>query len=419
MPEQAFVKRALRVAATTALVAGALGLSADPQGGLRLSSALAQEAVRAEVAKPLQQASELLKANRAKDALAKVRDAEAVPNRNAQENLLIERMRGAAAHRAGETQVAIKAYESVLASGRASAAEQGQIAAALAHLYAQNKDWSRAREWAQKAKQQGANAADMDKLLAYISSQSGDFAAIARDAQASIEAAEKAGRRPEENDLLALADAQRRTNNVAGQTATLEKLVAYYPKKEYWAAVLGRLPGKSGFSGRLSLDVDRLRREAKLLEKTEEYVEFAQLALQAGQAAEAKAALDEGFARGLLGKGPEAERQNRLRALATQRAADAPAALKAAEAEAGNDGNALVRIGMGYVGLGQYDKGIALIQKGLASSNLKYPEEARLHLGIAYLRAGNRAKANETFRSVKGTDGSADLARLWMRVPTG
>jgi hypothetical protein len=419
MPEQAFVKRALRVAAATALAAGALGLSADPQGGLRLSSAFAQEAVRAEVAKPLQQASDLLKANRAKDALAKVRDAEAVPNRNAQENLLIERMRGAAAHRAGETQVAIKAYESVLASGRASATEQGQIAAALAHLYAQNKDWSRAREWAQKAKQQGANAADMDKLLAYISSQSGDFAAIARDAQASIEAAEKAGRRPEENDLLALADAQRRTNNVAGQTATLEKLVAYYPKKEYWAAVLGRLPGKSGFSGRLSLDVDRLRREAKLLEKTEEYVEFAQLALQAGQAAEAKAALDEGFARGLLGKGPEAERQNRLRALANQRAADAPAALKAAEAEAGNDGNALVRIGMGYVGLGQYDKGIALIQKGLASGNLKHPEEARLHLGIAYLRAGNRAKANETFRSVKGTDGSADLARLWMRVPTG
>jgi GH24 family phage-related lysozyme (muramidase) len=39
-----------------------------------------------------------------------------------------------------------------------------------------------------------------------------------------------------------------------------------------------------------------------------------------------------------------------------------------------------------------------------------------LHLGIAYLRAGNRAKANEAFRSVKGTDGAADLARLWTRV---
>jgi hypothetical protein len=39
-----------------------------------------------------------------------------------------------------------------------------------------------------------------------------------------------------------------------------------------------------------------------------------------------------------------------------------------------------------------------------------------LHLGIAYLRAGNKAKANEAFRGVKGTDGAADLARLWTRV---
>ncbi len=80
------------------------------------------------------------------------------------------------------------------------------------------------------------------------------------------------------------------------------------------------------------------------------------------------------------------------------------------------DGNALVRIGMAYTGLGQYDKGIALMQKGIAKGGMKHPEDARLHLGIAYLRAGNKAKANETLRGVKGTDGAADLARLWTRV---
>ena len=71
---------------------------------------------------------------------------------------------------------------------------------------------------------------------------------------------------------------------------------------------------------------------------------------------------------------------------------------------------------MAYTGLGQYDKGIALMQKGLAKPGLKNPEDARLHLGIAYLRAGNRTKAVETLRAVKGTDGAADLARLWTRV---
>ena len=71
---------------------------------------------------------------------------------------------------------------------------------------------------------------------------------------------------------------------------------------------------------------------------------------------------------------------------------------------------------MAYSGLGQFDKGIALIQQGIAKGGHKHVDDARLHLGIAYLRAGNKAKANEAFRSVKGTDGPAYLARLWTRV---
>lgn len=411
------LRRKIRLTAMATACIAAFGLHFDAGRGLGVPSAHAQStALRAEVGKPLQQAAELLKANRAKDALAKVREADAVANKTPAEQLTIERMRGAAAARAGETQTAIRAFEAVLASGKLGQTEQAQTAAQLAFLYSQAKDWNRTREWAQKAKQQGASAADMDKLLAYVNAQTGDYAAIARDAQAGIEAAEKAGRRPEENDLLTLADAQRRTGNNAGQMATLEKLVAHYPKQEYFAAVLSRIQGKPGFSGRLALDVDRLKRQTKTLDKAEEYVELAQLALQDSQAAEGKAVLDEGFSRGLLGQGAEAERQKRLLALATQRAADAPKMLAEAEAEA-KDGNALVRIGMGYSGLGQHDKAIALIQKGIARGDLRNPEDAKLHLGIAYLRAGNKAKAAEAFRSVKGTDGTADLARLWLRAP--
>jgi tetratricopeptide (TPR) repeat protein len=378
------------------------------------SAHLAHAQLRPEVGKPLQQAADYLKAGRAKEALAKVREADAVTNKTPAEQLTVDRMRGAAAARAGEPQTAIKSFESAMATGKLSPGEQAQTAEQLAHLYSQVKDWNKSREWAQKAKQLGGNAADLDKLLAYVNSQSGDFAAIARDAQAAIEAAEKAGRRPDEADLLRLSDALRRTGNNAGQSAVLEKLVSNYPKQEYWAIVLGRIQSKPGFSGRLTFDVMRLRRETKTLETAEDYVEMTQLALQNGQAAEAKAVIDEGFARGIVGKGAEA--QKRLQALAAQRAADAPRDLAQAAAESTGDANALVRIGMAYTGLGQYDKGIALIQQGIAKGGHKHVDDARLHLGIAYLRAGNRAKANEAFRSVKGTDGAADLARLWTRV---
>jgi tetratricopeptide (TPR) repeat protein len=383
---------------------------------LTASAHLAHAQLRPEVGKPLQQAADYLKAGRAKEALAKVREADAVANKTPAEQLTVDRMRGAAAARAGEPQTAIKSFESAMASGKLSAAEQAQTAEQLAHLYSQVKDWNKAREWAQKAKQLGGNAAELDKLLAYVNSQSGDFAAIARDAQAAIEAAEKAGRRPDEADLLRLSDALRRSGNNAGQSAVLEKLVSNYPKQEYWAIVLGRIQSKPGFSGRLTFDVMRLKRETKTLETAEDYVEMTQLALQNGQAAEAKAVIDEGFARGIVGKGAEAERQKRLQALAAQKAADAPRDLAQAAAESASDANALVRIGMAYTGLGQHDKGIALIQQGIAKGGHKHVDDARLHLGIAYLRAGNRAKANEAFRSVKGTDGAADLARLWTRV---
>ena len=77
---------------------------------------------------------------------------------------------------------------------------------------------------------------------------------------------------------------------------------------------------------------------------------------------------------------------------------------------------------MGYSGLGQHDKAIALIQQGVTllqqgqSKGKGRLDEANLHLGIAYLRAGQKAKSAQAFKAVVGTDGAADLARLWTRV---
>ena len=54
------------------------------------------------------------------------------------------------------------------------------------------------------------------------------------------------------------------------------------------------------------------------------------------------------------------------------------------------------------------------MEQGIAKGGLKRPEDGKLHLGIAYLQAGNRAKASQVLRSVGGTDGTAELARLWL-----
>ena len=376
------------------------------------------QALRPEVGKPLQQAYDLIKAGKGKEALAKVREAEAAPNKTAAESLQIDRMKAAAAQRAGDSGAAIQALESLYAKG--PAAEQGQVAEQLASTHAAAKNNAKASEWVQKAQAAGNNSATLKQLQAYLQGASGDFSAVAKEAAAAVSAAEQAGRKPDEADLLRLADAQQRTGNSAGQAATLEKLLFNYPKKDYWAIYLSRLQRKSGFSDRFSLDVMRLKLATGSLTRTEDFMEMAQLALQAGYPAEGKAIVDKGFAAGVLGTGAEAERHKRLRILADKQEAEGKASIdqRAATAVAAKDGNDLVQIGYAYATMGQADKGIPLIEQAIAKGGLKRPEDAKLRLGQALLQSGakHKSKAVQTLRSVQGTDGAADLGRLWALV---
>jgi hypothetical protein len=373
------------------------------------------QGLRAEVGKPLQQASELLKAGKAKEALAKVREADAVGGKTAAEQLTIDRMKAAAAQRAGDMGTAIQALEGI--AGKAGGAELGQVAEQLASAYAQQRNNGKASEWLAKAVAAGNNSANVRQLQSYLQSASGDYGAIAKEAAAAVSGAEQAGRRPEEGDLLRLADAQQRTGNNAGYSNTLEKLLAYYPKKDYWNAHLARLPRKPGFGDRFALDVMRLRLASGTLTKTEDFMEMAQLSLQAGLPSEGRRIVEQGYKAGLLGTGAEAARHQRLKDLAVKQEGELKAAIagQATEAAAGKDGNDLVKVGFAYVSLGEVDKGIDLIEKGIAKGGLKRADDAKLRLGMAQLQSAKlKAKATQTLRGVGGTDGAADIARLWL-----
>ena len=400
----------IRVLTTTLLAAG---LCLGATGGV-----LAQ-GIRPEVGKPLQQASDLLKAGRAREALAKVREAESIGGRNAAEQVLIDRMKGAAAQRTGDNATAIAAFESAMASGRLSGSEQAQIAESLAFAYSQQKNWGKTTEWANRARQAGGSSAQLNQLIAYVQSQSGDYAQIFRDAQAQVNAAEQAGRRPGEDDLLRVADAAKRLGNNAAYSSALEKLVLYYAKKDYWSAHLASLQRKPGFADRLGLDVMRLRFANGLITKTDEFMEMAQLALQAGVPVEAKSIVDKGYAAGALGVGEQAERHKRLKDLVTKQLAESAAAIAkdASDAAAQKEGNDLVKAGTVYASMGQTGKAVELIEQGIAKGGLKRPDDAKLRLALALVQSPKtRAKGLQMLRSIGGSDGTADVAKLYAVV---
>jgi hypothetical protein len=371
----------------------------------------AQDSVRPEIGKPLQAAQDLIKAGKYKDALAKLRETDAVANRTQYETYFVDRMRASAAAGAGDEATAAKAFEAVLASGRLQGAEKLQILEAAAGSAYRAKDYSKAIEWSQRYFKEGGSSANMSNLQTSAHYLSGDYAGVVRDMQQKVQAVERAVPVVDESTLRMLAASYAKLGDDAGYTNTLEKLLIHHPKKDYWADMLARVQNKPGFADRLALDVYRLQMATDTLDESAQYLEMAQLALHRGLPAEAKKVIDAGYAAGKLGSGPEAERHKRLREMANKQTLEDEKAL--ATEVIGRHADALVNSGEVHVTLGRVDQGIELIEQGIAKGGLKRAEDAKLHLGLAYLRNGNRDKAIETFKTVRGTDGSADLARLW------
>ena len=392
-----------------------LRLALAGAASLALCTVGAQETVRPEIGKALQSANELIKAGKYKEALAKVRDADAVNGKTANESFVVERMRIAAASGAGEVDTAAKSFEVLSSSGKVSPADKARMAESIAGGYYRAKDYAKAMQWSQRYFKEGGTSGSIRTLLIQSQYLSGDFSGAAKELVAEVQASEKGGTPPAEDRLKLLLNAALQNKDNITYVYAVEKLVTYYPKKEYWVDLLSRMQRKPNFSDRFVLDAYRLSLATGSMTAANDYMEMAQLALQAGLPAEAKQVVDKGFTANVLGAGAEAERHKRLRDLVAKKLDEAKAAQADSEKQASADkeGTALVNIGFNQVFAGQTAKGLGMMQQGIAKGSLKRPEDAKLHLAIAQLVAGDNAKAQAALKTVGGTDGAADLARLW------
>src|SRR3989454_6762364 len=387
------------------------------------ASALAQEpgagvqTVRPEVGKPIQAAIELLKSKKGKEALAKVREAQAVGDRTPYENYLIERVLGQSAAAAGEPSIAARAFENVATSPASPEGERRQFLAAAASQHYLMKNYAKTAELAARYFRDGGTEKSVRTIYVQALYLGNDFAGAAKELMKDLEADERDNKAPTEEQSQLLANSCSKIKDAACYGKAMEMLVAHYPKREYWLSVIYGIATRPGFSERLALDVARIKLETGTMRSADEDLDAAQLALQDGFPMEAVRIIDKGYASGILGTGPEAARHKRLKDMAARNLAEDKKALARgdeSQSVAGKDGRALFNEGFNYVLLGKPEQGLALMEKGIRDAKaFRRLDHAKLELGYAYHLAGQNQKAIQVLKTVQGADGAAALSRLW------
>lgn len=418
LPHRASLVLALALLATVGLAGPAAAQNAP--GAATAASAPASapaEGVRPALFGPLTAAQQLLGEQRHADALARLKEADAVPNPTPYEIFVTERLRLAAALGVPDLAQAEQALQRLTPLGRTPPAERAQFVQALLGAHYRAKSYPRAAAWARELRQDPAASPAMRTQAQHLLPQAlylaQDYAGAAAELIAERQAAEAAGQVPAEDRLRLLASSQAQRKDLPGYLAAMEGLVRHHPSKAHWSELIGRITAAEDFAERLLLDALRLKAVvAGGLDEADDLLTLAEMAQQAGQSIEARRWVQQGYASGRLGSGAQAAAHAKLRDAVQRSAADDEATLR--KGPAAKEAVALASWGQSYIAAGQVERGLAMMEEALAKGGLKRAEDLRLRLGAAYAQAGRTDAAVRHLQAVQGSDGTAALARLWL-----
>jgi hypothetical protein len=375
-----------------------------------------ENAVPPAFATPFNAAQELLKAGNGAEAIAKLKELDALPDQTPYEKYLILRVRAPAEYSANDAVNAAVDFEALLSNAFLPAADRLPLLKALATIQYTSEQYPKASVAIQRYLDAGGDDAQLRDLLPQTFYLAKDFAGAAKAYQAQVDATYAAGKVPSEKTLRLLASSYSQASDDAGYLATLERLAVAYPKKDYWKELVSRaLHVDNKMSDRVYIDGYRLKAAVFGDVADSERISYANLALRVGYPAEAKRVLDDGTARKAIPAADLGEAA-KMRDQATRLAAQDKAQRGANEtaAKAGKDGNALASQGLLETLEGDAAAGAALLEQGVAKGGLKTPEEVKLHLGYAQFRAGRTADALATFKTVAPAGATGAMAHVWV-----
>ncbi|HEX2584548.1 MAG TPA: tetratricopeptide repeat protein [Steroidobacteraceae bacterium] len=381
-------------------------------------SAAEKREVTQKVGKPLQEAQAFISKKQFEEALKKVEEARAVPEKTPFEEFKINEFAANVLVNLRKENEAAAIYEKLSESSFVSPEQSEMYAKGVITLYARTNNANKLLELLPKWIKTHPNDTDMMFTLALAQAKAGQQKAAKDTLEDLVRNAEKAGQKPKSEWLMNLANL---SYKMAGNKwdknalAVVEKTLHYYPNATLWQQMLGGMKEQQLTDG-VKFQLYRLMLAVGALKSGEDYTELAQLANSVGLPAEGVNVLNAGFAAKVLGEGDSKERDNRkltwMKGLMDKDKAELPADEQKAKAAA--DGNGDVLIGEDYIGYGQYAQAIEAIERGLKKGGIKKPDAAQMALGIAYYNNKQKDQARAAFKAVPANSELKSIADLWI-----
>lgn len=358
----------------------------------------------------LQAAQKAAQANDFATALAKAKEAEALPNLTPDDIYTINQFKLNAGLGLKDTAVQEDALTGMLATGKVSAEDQPKFTRFVAQLAYQRKDYAKSTAYFEKLLALAPNDTDTLTTLGELYFAQKQSAKAVDTLNKAIAAAKAAGQPAPEawyKRSLAIAYDGKLDQQVQ---LTSQALVAAYPSPVNWRDALVITRDAQKVDDQTLLDFARLQIAAGALNGERDYVEYASTALDRGLPGEAKTVLEKGAEAKMINpaKPVVAEVQRGVNAKLAADKASLPALDKESK------GNPKIALGTGdaYYGYGDYAKAASLYRMAVGAPGVDQAT-ANLRLGAALARSGDKTGAMTAFQAVKGGPREA-LAKYWM-----
>lgn len=352
--------------------------------------------VRPSIGKPLQEALDLAKNNQINAALAKVKEAEAVSGRTASEDQTIAQTKNYILAKSGDPSV----YENMIASGQGSA----NVAKELLSAHYNARQYGKVIADADVLRRFGALDGQAQMIIAQAYYLSGNYQGAIRYLHELIGSS---GGTDQQLELLMNCASKVGDEDLVRTAA--ERMILQ-GKSQYWVYLLGSAERTKGLTDHQTLDIYRLRVLTNSMRNADDYSLSTQIAIELGFPAEAAAIQQKGFDAKLL----SGARQTRLLDMAKTQAAANQAALAkmASDAAKAPNGEALVKLGEIYWGMGRYQDALTSVQAGI-KKGVTDTNDAQMALGLANVGLHNGAQAAKAFSAADGNASAQVVGRLW------